>query len=136
MGVMEWLQPWYDEIAFAPKFQMYYVHLRFLQGSYDPYYFFHKEWKYNKWKYKIKLNWREITVSLSSIINFEFYLRGEQSLTCYVWRNTQIKHLGTCLCLILKNLQLIKYLKVIHFVKTFVLKNFHIKQAYCSLVLG
>ena len=83
-----------------------------------------------------KVNSREISCSLSSMINFEFYLQGYQSLTCYVWRNIQTKHLGTCLCLILRNLQLIEYLKANHLVKNFVLEIFHTNQSYCFLVLG
>ena len=75
-------------------------------------------------------------ISLSSMINFEFYFQGYQSLTCYVWRNIETKHLGTCWYLILRNLQLIKYLKANHLVENFVLEIFHTNQAYCFLVLG
>ena len=67
---------------------------------------------------------------------FQFYLQGYQSLTRYVRRNVQIKHLLTWLCLILRNLQLIKYLKANHLVKNFVLTIFYTNQAYYSFGRG
>ena len=77
--------------------------------------------------------------------NFRFFILhnkfwilspGIPNLTCYVWRNNQTKHLHTWLYLILRNLQLTKYLKVNHLVKNVVVKIFHTNQVYCSFLLG
>ena len=87
-------------------------------------------------KIQDKVEFKGISGCLSSTINFEFYPQGYQRLTCYVWRNIQTKYLGTYLCLILRNLQLIKYLKANHLVKNFVIYKFFIPTKFTTPGLG
>ena len=89
------------------------------------YYLSHKEWQW-----KIMLNSMDISGFLCFIVNFEFYLHIKESLTRFVWENILIQHLGSCLCLISENIQLIKYLKVNYLVSNFALEIFHINKVY------
>ena len=89
-----------------------------------------------KYKYKIKLNSREISGSLTSIIKCWILSSGIPKFNVLYLEKYSDQTSWYLVMFDVKESPINKYLKANHLVKNFVLEVVHTNQAYCSLVLG